>query len=63
MEKRFEIGDVVCAKVSPTTVLVVRLYARRIYYCTPQNQPNAKDQVYFDRELKPYEGGTIASDN
>ncbi|WP_350289208.1 hypothetical protein [uncultured Croceitalea sp.] len=63
MAKRFEIGDVVCAKVSPSIVLVVRLYARKIYYCTLQNQPNANEQVYFERELKPYEGSTITSDN
>ena len=63
MEKRFEIGDVVCAKVKPSIALVVRLYARRIYYCNLQNQPSANEQVYFDRELKPYESSTIASDN
>lgn len=63
MAKRFEIGDVVCAKVSPSIAPIVRLYARRIYYCILQNQPNANEQVYFERELKPYEGSTIDADN
>lgn len=61
MAKRFEIGGVVCAKVSPSIVLFVQ--ARRIHYCTLQNQPNANEQVYFERELKPYEGDTIEADN
>lgn len=52
---RFKIGDFVCAKVRPSVSLVVRLYARRVYYCTVQNDPLANELVYFDRELKSYD--------
>ncbi|NAY91202.1 hypothetical protein GTQ34_04655 [Muricauda sp. JGD-17] len=55
MENRFKKGDVVCAKVRPSVSLVVRLYARRVYYCTTQNNPSEKELVYFDRELKSYD--------
>ncbi|MCX2678910.1 hypothetical protein OOZ15_03065 [Galbibacter sp. EGI 63066] len=64
MENRFKIGDTVCAKVRPSVMLVVRLYARRIYYCTIENDdPTAKELAYFDRELKPYEGNLTDSEN
>ncbi|WP_411028794.1 hypothetical protein [Spongiimicrobium sp. 3-5] len=56
VENRFKIGDVVCAKVRPSVSLVVRLYARKVYYCAIQNNPLANELVYFDRELKSCDG-------
>ena len=56
MEKRFEVGDLVAAKVRPLVPLVIRLYARRVYYCNVMEDPSAREQVYFDRELMPYAG-------
>lgn len=56
LENRFKIGDTVCAKVRPSIMLVVKLYAKRIYYCTIPDDPRAAELVYFDRELKLYEG-------
>ncbi|MGW9684435.1 hypothetical protein [Flagellimonas sp. 2504JD1-5] len=55
MENRFKIGDVVCAKVRPSVSLVVRLYARKVYYCAIQNDPLANELVYFDRELNSWD--------
>lgn len=52
---KFKAGEEVKAKVDPTTVLVVRRYLQRIYYCRVKNDPNAKELVYFERELV---GGT-----
>lgn len=54
MEDKYKIGDVVCAKVRPLVALVVRIYARKVYYCTVKNDPSAKELVYFERELKSY---------
>ncbi|TXN35242.1 hypothetical protein FVB32_11685 [Flagellimonas hymeniacidonis] len=56
VESRYKIGDIVCAKVRPSVLLVVRLYARKVYYCTIQNDPLANELVYFDRELKSCDG-------
>lgn len=44
-------GDVVFANVNPTLKLVVRRYIDRIYYCKIQDDPEAKELVYFEREL------------
>lgn len=55
MEDEYKKGDIVCAKVRPLVPLVIRIYARKIYYCTVKNDPSAKELVYFGRELKPYQ--------
>lgn len=54
MEGKYKKGDIVCAKVKPSVILVVRIYARKIYYCTIKNDPSARELVYFERELIPY---------
>lgn len=54
MEGKYKKGDTVCAKVKPSVILVVRIYAYKIYYCTIKNNPSADELVYFERELKPY---------
>lgn len=51
MENLYKEGDVVCAKENPTLKLVIRRYVDRIYYCKVQADPNAKELVYFEREL------------
>lgn len=51
MENKHKEGDVVTAKEDPTKKLVIRRYVDRIYYCKVQGDPNAKEQVYFEREL------------
>ncbi len=48
---KFKEGDEVAAKVNPDKVLVVRRYLQRIYFCTVKDDPNAKELVYFEREL------------
>lgn len=48
---KFKEGEEVTAKVDPTKVLVVRRYLQRIYYCRVKGDPNAKELVYFEREL------------
>ena len=56
MGNRYKKGDFVYAKVRPSVILVVRLYIRKIYYCTIQDNPSANELVYLDSELKPYVG-------
>ncbi len=55
MKNKYKIGDIVFAKVRPHILLEVRIYARKIYYCTIKNDPLGKELVYFERELKSYE--------
>jgi hypothetical protein len=51
MENKFLEGSVVFAKAHPSLRLVVRRFAKRIYYCTNPAQPQAKELVYYEREL------------
>jgi len=51
MENKFKEGDIVSAKEAPEKKLVVRRYVDRIYYCKVQGEPEAKELVYFEREL------------
>lgn len=54
MNKLFKTGDIVCAKVNPTRSLVVRVFARGVYYCDIKNHPEEKEQVYFEREIMAF---------
>lgn len=48
---KFKEGEEVIAKVNPTEILVIRRYLQRIYYCRVKANPNAKELVFFEREL------------
>ncbi|PKV48054.1 hypothetical protein ATE84_0037 [Aquimarina sp. MAR_2010_214] len=50
-EGKFKPGDTVYAKANPEVKLIVRLYYRRIYYCTFAEDPKKKEVVFFEREL------------
>ncbi len=50
-ESKFKPGDTVYAKANPEVKLIVRLYYRRIYYCTFAEDPKKKEVVFFEREL------------
>ncbi|WP_299111045.1 hypothetical protein [uncultured Winogradskyella sp.] len=63
MENRFKAGDFVYAKVRPSVLLIVRVYARKIYYCKIQADPTAKELVYFERELMPYIDDQLKTNN
>jgi hypothetical protein len=52
MENKFDEGSVVYALASPTVALVIRRYVERVYYCQVKDQPDLKELVYFERELK-----------
>lgn len=54
MNNLFKSGDMVCAKVNPSKPLVVRIFARKVYYCDVYNHPDEKEQVYFEREISFY---------
>lgn len=54
MSNKFKAGDMVCAKVNPNKALVVRIFARKVYYCDVYNHPEEKEQVYFEREISFY---------
>jgi len=53
---RYKKGDLVFAKVRPCVILVVRLYVRKVYYCTIRNGPGTNQLVYLESELRPYNG-------
>lgn len=44
-------GDVVYAKVIPTLKLKIRRYTDQVYYFEPLDDPEAREQVYYEREL------------
>lgn len=54
MKNLYKSGDIVCANVNPSKPLVVRIFARKVYYCDVFNRPEEKEQVYFEREISFY---------
>lgn len=46
-------GQVVYARLNTTLKLRVRRFIDKIYYCTVVDNPEAEEQVYFERELQP----------
>jgi hypothetical protein len=44
-------ADVVCVKVNPTIKLKIRRYIDQIYYCKVLDDPEARELVYYEREL------------
>ncbi|WP_198034952.1 hypothetical protein [Winogradskyella sp. J14-2] len=55
MKNKFKSGDIVCAKINPTTPLKVRVFARKVYYCDVLNKPDENEKVYFEREIELYD--------
>lgn len=55
MENKYPEGSKVTPIIDPNRMLVVRRFAKHIYYCTDAKHPLAKDLVYFERELMNYE--------
>jgi hypothetical protein len=51
LENQYPKGSSVYARVNPGVKLTVRRYAKRIYYCTVQENPSHQELVYFEREL------------
>lgn len=56
MENKYKVGQMVIATANPNTLLVVRRYVDRIYYCRIKDSENEKDLVYFERELEAFNG-------
>lgn len=52
MDNIYKEGTFITAKVSPNRQLMISRYFKRIYYCTPANDPGHKLLVYFERELR-----------
>ncbi len=51
VENKYKKGDLVTANDDPTKKLVIHHYSGRIYYCKAQEDPGAKELVFFEREL------------
>lgn len=51
VQNKYLAGDVVDAKVNPDLKLVIRRYIDQVYYCKVQDDPEAKELVYYEREL------------
>lgn len=51
METIFKEGDYVYARVNPQLKLKIRRFIPAIFYCTIVDNPDAKELVYFAREL------------
>ena len=50
-ENKYKEGDVVIANADPTKKLVIHRRADKVYYCKVQSDPEAKELLYFEREL------------
>ena len=50
-QNKYNAQDVVAAKKNPELKLVIRRYIDQVYYCKVQDDPEAKELVYFEREL------------
>jgi hypothetical protein len=50
-DNAYKIGTFIQAKESPDRKLLIEAYQQRIYYCSVVDQPNARQLVYFEREL------------
>lgn len=48
---KYQAGEIVFAKVDPERKLIIKQYMEQIYYCSLADDPDAKDLVYFEREL------------
>lgn len=53
MDNIYQEGTLIAAKNFPDRQLLINRYYKRIYYCTPVNDPTRKLLVYFERELIP----------
>jgi hypothetical protein len=51
MDNIYKEGTLITAKSHPDRKLVIGRYIKRIYYCKPVDEPEAKALVYFEREL------------
>ncbi|MEQ8474420.1 MAG: hypothetical protein RIC35_24700 [Marinoscillum sp.] len=51
VQNKFEAGDTVFAKVNPTQKLIIRRYIDQVYYCRIPDKPDARELVYYEREL------------
>jgi hypothetical protein len=51
MEHKYKEGEMVFAIVAPDVMLIVRRYVDDIYYCRLKTDMNARELVYFEREL------------
>jgi hypothetical protein len=47
----YKVGTFITAKEFPARKLHITAYMQRIYYCATVDQPEAKQLVYFEREL------------
>lgn len=45
-------GQVVRARIAPELNLIVRRFIDQVYFCKVQNDPDAQELVYFERELE-----------
>lgn len=50
-EGKYRPGALVYSKEDLSRKYVVRRFISRIYYCRPEDQPEARDLVFFEREL------------
>jgi hypothetical protein len=51
VQNKYMAGDVVCVKVNPTIKLKIRRYIDQVYYCKVLDNPEAREFVYYEREL------------
>jgi hypothetical protein len=50
-DNKYVLGTTIYAKAFPSQKLIIDAYKQRIYYCALADQPEAKQLVYFEREL------------
>ena len=53
MDNIYKEGTLITAKSDPRSMLIIKRYKKRIYYCQKMGDPSGKLLAYFERELAP----------
>ena len=53
MDNIYKEGALITAKSDPQSILIIKRYKKRIYYCQKMDDPSGKLLAYFERELAP----------
>jgi hypothetical protein len=50
-QSKFKAGDLVYAKENPSSLLVVKSFMNKVYFCFAEEDPSKKQLVFLEGEL------------
>ena len=51
MKNKYEVGELVCARVNPGLMLIIGQCVDHTYYCRVKGNIETDETVYFEKEL------------